>query len=109
MYTYYAFISYSHKDKRFARKLQEKLEFYNLTPIIHEITEKKIRADKDILKMLAYKSNKDSVYLSENNRIIGLLKQKIKKTITAGKAKLYPMCRDAGTFSPGSSVIGIIN
>ena len=109
MYTYYAFISYSHKDKRFARKLQEKLEFYNLTPIIHEITEKKIRADKDILKMLAYKSNKDSVYLSENNRIIGLLKQKIKKTITAGKAKLYPMCRDAGTFSPGSSVNGIIN
>ena len=35
-YTYYAFISYSHKDEKWAKWLQQKLEHYRLPTVIRK-------------------------------------------------------------------------
>ncbi len=109
MYKYFAFISYKHRDKRFARKLQEKLEFYGLKSILNELKTKKLPADKTVIQMLEKKTREKSVYFSAQHssdsffsNALDFFKDKYRTKFSKNEQKFYPMCRDDGEFSSGN-------
>lgn len=70
-YKYYAFISYSHKDQKIARKLQKSLESYHLPSALQ-------KANPELPKKLT------PVFLDESDLVsIGSLDESLKKIWTA--------------------------
>lgn len=106
-YRYFAFISYSHDDVDFARKLQRKLEFYGLNTVLNGIKKEKIQADESIVEMLECKTSGKSEFLNSAERktnffdhVNDYIRDGILAKIFNKRVKLYPMCRDENEFPP---------
>ncbi len=74
-YIYYAFISYSHKDIRWAKKLQRRLEAYNLPTKIREQIERERTLPQKIYP----------IFRDETDLLSGELKEELKRNLIASR------------------------